>query len=62
MFEAYCRTTHHTRGGVLCEDCQTLLNYALSWLERCSFQENKPTCLKCQVHCYQKNTTRKSAP
>jgi hypothetical protein len=30
-----------------------MLDYAAVRLERCPFQEDKPTCAKCPVHCYQ---------
>ena len=53
MFEVYCRTTHASHAS-LCAECQELLDYALFRLRRCPFQENKTTCLKCPIHCYQK--------
>jgi hypothetical protein len=52
MTEIYCRDRHGARGGQLCPDCQSLQDYALLRLMRCPYQENKPTCAKCPVHCY----------
>lgn len=52
MIACYCRGVHHT-GDALCGECQGLLDYATVRLQRCPFQENKPTCVKCPIHCYQ---------
>ena len=53
MVQIYCRDHHHPETG-LCEECQQFLDYAHVRLERCRFGEEKPTCAKCPVHCYQK--------
>ena len=53
MVHIYCRDQHH--GDALCEDCQQLMSYIRLRLERCRFGEDKPTCAKCPVHCYQKD-------
>ncbi len=52
MAHLYCRKYHHSPKGTLCVECQELVDYALERLRRCPFQENKPTCAKCAVHCY----------
>ena len=52
MVKIYCSGQHGRRDG-LCAECQSLLDYAEGRLERCVFQEKKPTCAKCPVHCYQ---------
>ena len=52
MIVCYCRGVHHTRGA-LCAECQSLVDYAMMRLEHCPFEENKPTCAKCPIHCYQ---------
>jgi hypothetical protein len=51
MITLYCAEQHdcHER---LCPECSELLEYAQARLDRCPFQENKPTCAKCTVHCY----------
>lgn len=51
MVRLYCRRQHGTDGG-LCPDCRELLDYARRRLARCPFQEQKPTCARCPVHCY----------
>jgi predicted amidophosphoribosyltransferase len=52
MMTLYCRDRH---GGkkALCADCAELFSYANQRLDRCPFGEEKPTCAKCPVHCYQ---------
>ena len=50
MIRGYCQK-HHPKNG-LCQDCEALLHYAKKRLACCPFQENKPTCAKCTIHCY----------
>jgi hypothetical protein len=52
MSHIYCRDRH---GDKLCKDCQELLSYVNLRLDRCRFGEEKPTCAKCPVHCYQRD-------
>ena len=47
----YCRGKHKTPKGKLCADCQDLLTYARTRLERCP-QNPKPACKHCAIHCY----------
>jgi hypothetical protein len=54
MLSIYCRDQHGST-GLLCADCDALKSYARLRLERCRFGEDKPTCAKCPVHCYQKS-------
>jgi len=51
MIRLYCRGVHGTARG-LCGECTELLEYARARLKACPFQEGKPTCAKCPVHCY----------
>jgi hypothetical protein len=51
MIHLYCEKKH-TSNGSLCSDCQDLLVYSHQRLENCQYQEEKPTCRKCPVHCY----------
>lgn len=51
MMRIYCRD-HHGSKKALCEDCTTLLDYARRRLDMCPFQERKPACNHCNVHCY----------
>lgn len=57
MVAIYCHDHHPTEPGnsPLCEDCAKLLNYAERRLSICPFQEDKPACVHCQVHCYSKS-------
>lgn len=52
MIELHCREQHHPVRGSLCPECTELREYARRRLERCIYQERKPTCAKCPVHCY----------
>lgn len=51
MMQLFCND-HHTPAAGLCRDCEGLLTYALRRLEICPFQEKKPACSRCKVHCY----------
>ena len=51
MIELYCRGYHQTQ-KFLCEECRSLLAYAEDRLDKCPYQEQKPTCAKCPIHCY----------
>lgn len=51
MLEIYC-SDHHAPEAGLCGDCGELLAYALQRLGICPFQEQKPACNRCEVHCY----------
>ncbi len=50
MIAIFCRDHH--RSSTPCPDCLALFDYATERLVRCPFGEEKPTCLKCPVHCY----------
>ncbi len=51
MIEIYCRGHHHLTDA-LCPECQQLLTYAMQRLDKCPYQDDKPTCAKCPIHCY----------
>ena len=51
MIHLYCRKHHKTKKE-LCPECNELYDYAMLRLSKCPFQEEKPTCGKCLVHCY----------
>ncbi len=51
MIHIYCREQHDTPVG-LCPECESLLGYAQERLTRCPYQERKPTCAQCPIHCY----------
>lgn len=51
MIRIYCHDLHGEDNG-LCDGCAALLGYATRRLDRCVFGDDKPTCAKCTVHCY----------
>lgn len=51
MVRIYCRDHHGIRGEP-CQECSDLREYAFLRLERCTYQDAKPTCTKCPIHCY----------
>lgn len=55
MLRIYC-AGHHQPEGLsqpwLCGDCDILLDYASKRLALCPYGAEKPTCVKCQIHCY----------
>jgi hypothetical protein len=50
----YCHDCHATASG-LCPECRGLLDHATLRLDRCRFGAEKPTCVHCPVHCYQRD-------
>ncbi len=52
MIRIYCRD-HHQSCSELCAECGALWNYCQCRLDKCPFGEEKPTCAKCSIHCYQ---------
>lgn len=51
MIKYFCNKKHKTENA-LCSECSGLLNYVLFRLDNCPYQEEKPTCAKCPIHCY----------
>lgn len=52
MIAIYCREAHGAAPGSLCGDCEALRAYAEQRLAACPFGPEKPTCVKCPIHCY----------
>jgi hypothetical protein len=52
MLALYCGDYHGTAASGLCAECAALLAYARRRLDICPFQEAKPACNRCEVHCY----------
>lgn len=52
MVALYCRDHHGPAHADPCPDCSSLLAYATRRLDVCPFQEAKPACNRCTVHCY----------
>ncbi len=59
MIQIYCKKQHSQPKDSLCQECQELLNYARLKLENCPHEEEKPTCLNCEIHCYQPEMRKK---
>lgn len=51
MMAIHCRDHHPGHDG-LCDGCAALLEYAHRRLDTCPFQDEKPACNLCEVHCY----------
>ncbi|NCC26905.1 MAG: nitrous oxide-stimulated promoter family protein [Gammaproteobacteria bacterium] len=51
MMAIYCRDHHPGHKG-LCAECVSLLDYSHRRLDTCPFQDEKPACNLCEVHCY----------
>ncbi|CAH0533075.1 hypothetical protein VST7929_00928 [Vibrio stylophorae] len=51
MVRFYCHSLH--RSGSLCPDCESHLAYAMARLDQCRLGDQKPTCGRCAVSCYQ---------
>ena len=60
MVHVYCKGNHKTKGNQLCAECSEFLAYAFLRLDKCPFQEEKSTCGKCLVHCYQPQMREKA--
>ncbi|PVX26561.1 MAG: nitrous oxide-stimulated promoter family protein, partial [Candidatus Bathyarchaeum sp.] len=60
MVHVYCKGKHHPKGKRLCDDCSEFLSYASTRLSKCPFQDEKPTCGKCLVHCYKPEMREKA--
>jgi len=60
MVHVYCRGHHDTKGNQLCAECTEFMSYAFMRLDKCPFQEEKSTCGKCLVHCYQPQLREKA--
>jgi predicted amidophosphoribosyltransferase len=51
MVHIYCQD-HHDAKHDLCSECDELLDYAQTRLDKCPYQEGKTTCANCPIHCY----------
>jgi hypothetical protein len=58
MIYFYCCKIHIRQTG-LCDDCRHLLDYSLQRLINCPFEEEKPVCSACTVHCYKPDIREK---
>lgn len=60
MVHVYCKGKHGSKNNQLCDECTEFLAYAFNRLDKCPFQEEKSTCGKCLVHCYQPQMRKKA--
>ncbi len=51
MIGLHCRDRHGCGPG-RCDRCGALWEYTRQRVERCPFRDDKPTCLRCTVHCF----------
>jgi len=51
MIEIFCRGNRHAKGA-LCTECRQLFAYAMKRMDHCPYQNDKPTCARCPIHCY----------
>jgi hypothetical protein len=59
MVTIYCKAKHNTKEE-RCSECANFLEYAKTRLDKCPFQEEKSTCGRCLVHCYQPQMREKA--
>ncbi|MFC1784652.1 nitrous oxide-stimulated promoter family protein [Candidatus Neomarinimicrobiota bacterium] len=54
MVKMYC-DHHHDKIDSMCNDCNELTEFASERIYLCVFQNDKPVCSECQIHCYRKD-------
>lgn len=52
MIGMFCKDKHGAKNGALCQECRAVNAYAMERIDKCPFTPEKPTCVKCPVHCY----------
>ncbi len=60
MIRMYCKAHHNHKKGELCSECRELSEYSYARLKHCPFQESKPVCGNCTVHCYKASMREKA--
>ena len=58
MIEMYCKAHHGSENG-LCDECSGLMDYVDDRIVNCPFENDKPTCDTCTVHCYKTDKREK---
>ena len=58
MIQLYCNA-FHSESVDICEQCGDLESYALARIDKCPFGNSKPSCSKCEIHCYEDNMREK---
>lgn len=54
MIRIYCKTNHKGK-ETPCNECSALEKYVTERIDNCPFNDDKPTCDTCTVHCYKKD-------
>ena len=54
MVGMYCARFHDGTRDKICAECEEFLGYAQQRLAKCPYEEKKPTCTNCPIHCYKK--------
>lgn len=55
MLRIFCHDQHQQaakNAAGLCDECETLAQYAGQRLAGCPYGPDKPTCANCTIHCY----------
>ena len=52
MIRVLCEKIHKTGAGMLCKDCQELLEYVTSRILNCPRMKEKTFCSVCSTNCY----------
>ena len=59
MINIYCKGHGHSEDKELCEDCTELLAYSMKKQEICPLGDEKTSCRKCAIHCYEPSNRKK---
>ena len=58
MIKMYC-DHHHSKIDSICSECNDLTEFTNERIDKCVFQEDKPVCSECQIHCYKHDMREK---
>ncbi|MBF0119652.1 MAG: nitrous oxide-stimulated promoter family protein [Desulfobacterales bacterium] len=53
MIEIYCKAFHNDSTQI-CKECSDIYNYASFRIDKCPHKDMKPSCAKCEIHCFNK--------
>lgn len=51
MIEIYCKEKHNSN-ITFCSECKQIYDYASYRIMRCPHKDKKPSCAKCEIHCF----------
>ena len=58
MVKMFCKHNHNNDRNI-CTDCKELINFANERIGKCIFQNDKPVCSECKIHCYRQEMREK---